>query len=211
MSEGINPFKLEIYRNLFASIAEEMDTVLRRRAYSPNVKERLDYSCAVFDGLGQLIAMGDHMPVHLGSMPLSMDAALDSLTVGPEDVVILNDSFSGGTHLPDITLIAPVFKPSDPFYQGCFPRCLSSPSFRYWRHVTWFYALEPGNFPGRYPDSTSQALPFWKTQPRLGAFSSLQCADSRGMKRGSGCTGRIAESGSATTVGLGGKERSGRA
>ena len=120
MSETVNPFRLEIYRNLFTSIAEEMGTVLRRTAYSPNVKERRDYSCAVFDGLGQLVAMGDHMPVHLGSMPLSVRAALDAFTLGPEDVVILNDPFAGGTHLPDITLIAPVFEPSDQFSQAVF-------------------------------------------------------------------------------------------
>ena len=110
MSE-IHPVQLEIYRNLFASIAEEMGTVLKRTAYSPNIKERRDYSCAVFDGTGAVIAMGDHMPVHLGSMPLSVRAAMDTFEVQPGDVVILNDPFSGGTHLPDITLVAPVFGP----------------------------------------------------------------------------------------------------
>jgi N-methylhydantoinase B len=107
----IHPVQLEIYRNLFASIAEEMGTVLKRTAYSPNIKERRDYSCAVFDGAGAVIAMGDHMPVHLGSMPLSVKAAMDAFEAQPGDVVILNDPFSGGTHLPDITLVAPVFAP----------------------------------------------------------------------------------------------------
>ncbi len=111
MSE-LHPVQLEIYRNLFASIAEEMGTVLKRTAYSPNIKERRDYSCAAFDGSGAVIAMGDHMPVHLGSMPLSVRAAMDAFEAQPGDVVILNDPFSGGTHLPDITLVAPVFSPS---------------------------------------------------------------------------------------------------
>lgn len=108
MSE-VDPIQLEIYRNLFSSIAEEMGTVLRRTAYSPNIKERRDYSCAVFDGKGQVLAMGDHMPVHLGSMPLSVRAAVESLVLNPGDIVILNDPYAGGTHLPDITLIAPVY------------------------------------------------------------------------------------------------------
>ena len=105
----IHPIQLEIYRTLFASIAEEMGTVLRRTAYSPNIKERRDYSCAVFDGAGQVVAMGDHMPVHLGSMPMSVRAAIESFETGPGDMVILNDPFAGGTHLPDITMIAPIF------------------------------------------------------------------------------------------------------
>jgi N-methylhydantoinase B len=108
MSE-VHPIQLEIYRHLFASIAEEMGTVLKRTAYSPNIKERRDYSCALFDGEGEVLAMGDHMPVHLGSMPLSVRIAVDRFKPHPGDVVILNDPFTGGTHLPDITLIAPVF------------------------------------------------------------------------------------------------------
>src|SRR5690348_14456492 len=86
-----------------------MGAALRRTAFSPNIKERRDYSCAVFDSAGQVIAMGDHMPVHLGSMPMSVKAAVERLKLAPGDVAMLNDPFSGGTHLPDITLIAPVF------------------------------------------------------------------------------------------------------
>lgn len=108
----IHPIQLEIYRHLFASVAEDMGTVLKRTAYSPNIKERRDYSCAVFDGAGAVVAMGDHMPVHLGSLPMSVQAAIRQFTPCPGDIVILNDPFSGGTHLPDITLIAPVFSPS---------------------------------------------------------------------------------------------------
>jgi N-methylhydantoinase B len=101
--------ELEIFKNLYHSIAEEMGAALRRTAFSPNIKERRDYSCAVFDANGQVIAMGDHMPVHLGSMPMSVQAAIAAGPMGPGDVVMLNDPFRGGTHLPDITLVAPVY------------------------------------------------------------------------------------------------------
>jgi N-methylhydantoinase B len=103
-----DPVELEIFKNLFHSIAEEMGAALRRTAFSPNIKERRDYSCAVFDSSGEVIAMGDHMPVHLGSMPMSVRAAIVACEMAPGDVVMLNDPFRGGTHLPDITLVAPV-------------------------------------------------------------------------------------------------------
>ncbi len=104
-----DPVELEIFKNLYHSIAEEMGAALRRTAFSPNIKERRDYSCAVFDSVGDVIAMGDHMPVHLGSMPMSVRAAIDAGAMEPGDVVMLNDPFRGGTHLPDITLVAPVY------------------------------------------------------------------------------------------------------
>jgi N-methylhydantoinase B len=104
-----DPIELEIFKNIFHSIAEEMGAALRRTAFSPNIKERRDYSCAVFGGGGEVIAMGDHMPVHLGSMPMSVRAAIDRCELGRDDVVMLNDPFSGGTHLPDITLVAPFY------------------------------------------------------------------------------------------------------
>lgn len=104
-----DPIELEIFKNIYHSIAEEMGAALRRTAFSPNIKERRDYSCAVFDGDGDVIAMGDHMPVHLGSMPMSVRAAVDAFPLEPGDVVMLNDPFRGGTHLPDITLVAPVY------------------------------------------------------------------------------------------------------
>lgn len=105
----IDPIEFEIFKNLFVSIAEEMGVTLCRTGFSPNIKERLDYSCAIYDGRGQTIAQGDHMPVHLGAMPLSVRAAIDHVAMEPGDVVMLNDPFRGGTHLPDITLVAPVF------------------------------------------------------------------------------------------------------
>jgi N-methylhydantoinase B len=105
----IDSAEIEIFKNLFHSVAEEMGAALRRSAFSPNIKERRDYSCAVFDGRGRVVAMGDHMPVHLGSMPMSVEAAIRALDLGPGDIAMLNDPYAGGTHLPDITLVAPVF------------------------------------------------------------------------------------------------------
>jgi len=101
--------RLEIFKNIFHSVSEEMGAALRRSAFSPNIKERRDYSCAVYDGDGQVLAMGDHMPVHLGSMPASVAAARAALTFEPGDIALLNDPFAGGTHLPDLTLVMPVF------------------------------------------------------------------------------------------------------
>lgn len=103
-----DPTTLEIYRALYTSVAEEMGIALRRTAFSPNIKERRDYSCAVFDAQGLVIAQGDHMPVHLGSMPMAVAAALREIDLQPGDVVALNDPFAGGTHLPDVTLVMPV-------------------------------------------------------------------------------------------------------
>ena len=108
MKQRFDPTTLEIYRALFTSVAEEMGVALRRTAFSPNIKERRDYSCAVFDANGRVIAQGDHMPVHLGSMPMAVAAALEEIDIEPGDVVALNDPFAGGTHLPDVTLVMPV-------------------------------------------------------------------------------------------------------
>lgn len=104
-----DPVQLEIFKSLFHAIAEEMGATLKRTAFSPNIKERRDYSCAIFDERGAMISQGDHMPVHLGSMPLSVKAAIQNRSIGPGDMVILNDPYAGGTHLPDITLVAGVF------------------------------------------------------------------------------------------------------
>jgi N-methylhydantoinase B len=104
-----DPIELEVFKHLYHSIAEEMGAALRRTSFSPNIKERRDYSCAVFDSQGQVIAMGDHMPVHLGSMPMSVAAAVQQCALEPGDMVMLNDPFRGGTHLPDITLVMPVY------------------------------------------------------------------------------------------------------
>jgi N-methylhydantoinase B len=104
-----NPIRLEIFKHLFAAVAEEMGTVLRNASYSPNIKERRDYSCAIFDAQARMIAQAAHIPVHLGSMPLSVQAAVQHCVgnLFPGDVVVLNDPFRGGTHLPDITSFPP--------------------------------------------------------------------------------------------------------
>jgi N-methylhydantoinase B len=132
---SIDPVELSIFKSAFHSVAEEMGATLRRTSFSPNIKERRDYSCAVFDDAGNVIAMGDHMPVHLGSMPMSVRTAVDALQLGPGDMAILNDPYGGGTHLPDITMVLPVYaraKDRRPFFYvasrahhadvgGCFP------------------------------------------------------------------------------------------
>jgi N-methylhydantoinase B len=109
-----DPIRLEIYKNFFSSIAEEMGAVLRKSSFSPNIKERRDFSCAVFDQHGNMIAQAAHIPVHLGSMPMSVQSAVQKLTnagerLSPGDTIIVNDPFLGGTHLPDITLVSPLF------------------------------------------------------------------------------------------------------
>src|SRR5438105_3299966 len=106
----IDSIDLAIFKSTMHSVAEEMGAALRRTAFSPNVKERRDYSCAVFDHHGDVIAMGDHMPVHLGSMPMSVREAIDHVKLEARDVAILNDPYAGGTHLPDITMVLPVFR-----------------------------------------------------------------------------------------------------
>ncbi len=105
----MDPIKLELYKNMLTSVAEEMGVTLRRTAFSPNIKERLDFSCAVFDDTGKMVAQAAHIPVHLGSMPLSVLAAIAHAEMVPGDMIALNDPYRGGTHLPDITLVAPVF------------------------------------------------------------------------------------------------------
>ncbi|MDM8518801.1 hydantoinase B/oxoprolinase family protein [Anaerolineales bacterium HSG6] len=102
---------LELFKHRFASIAEEMGMVLRRTAYSPNIKERLDFSCAIFNATGQMIAQAAHIPVHLGAMPISVATAIKQIEFAPGDVVILNDPFQGGSHLPDLTMITPIYIP----------------------------------------------------------------------------------------------------
>ncbi len=106
---AIDPVRLEVYRHLLASVADEMGAVLRRSAFSPNIKERRDYSCALFDPVAEMAALAAHIPVHLGAMPLSVAGCVEELEMGPGDVAILNDPYRGGSHLPDITLVAPVF------------------------------------------------------------------------------------------------------
>src|SRR5690606_30032091 len=107
----VDPVMLEIFNNLFMSIAEQMGSVLEKTAYSVNIKERLDFSCAIFDLEGELIANAPHMPVHLGSMSESIKTVMRKRAgqMKPGDVYVLNAPYAGGTHLPDVTVITPVF------------------------------------------------------------------------------------------------------
>ncbi|GIW44084.1 MAG: N-methylhydantoinase B [Candidatus Binatia bacterium] len=109
-ARGIEPdvVEIEVFRHRVAAIAEEMGAVLARSGFSANIKERRDFSCAVFDSDGQLVAQAAHIPVHLGSMQLAVESVLARCTLVEGDVVGVNDPFSGGTHLPDLTLVAPV-------------------------------------------------------------------------------------------------------
>jgi N-methylhydantoinase B len=105
----LDPITLAVMNNRLAAIAEEMGVVLGQTGYSPNIKERHDFSCALFDARGELVAQAAHIPVHLGSTPLSVRAAIERLELAPGDVAALNDPFAGGTHLPDLTLVSPIY------------------------------------------------------------------------------------------------------
>jgi len=107
----VNPADLEVLQTALSFIPEEMGVALRRTAYSPNIKERMDASCALFDADGRIVSQAEHIPVHLGSMPVAVEAAMRDFpgTLREGDQIILNDPYRGGTHLPDVTLIRPVF------------------------------------------------------------------------------------------------------
>ncbi len=109
MARRFSPVELELFSNRLIAVAEEMGVVLQQSGFSPNIKERRDFSCAVFDGRGNMVSHAAHIPVHLGSTPLSVKAALEAVDMREGDVVILNDPYAGGTHLPDVTLVAPVY------------------------------------------------------------------------------------------------------
>ncbi len=105
----IDAIQLGLFANRMTAVADEMGAVLRRAAFSPNIKDRLDYSCAIFDAQGRLCAQAAHIPVHLGSMAYATASIISAFDWQPGDSVILNDPYRGGTHLPDITLVAPLF------------------------------------------------------------------------------------------------------
>src|SRR5438093_119847 len=108
---SVNPADVEIFQTALSFVPEEMGVALRRTAYSPNIKERMDASCALFDAEGRIISQAEHIPVHLGSMPVAVEAAMRDFpgTLRDGDQIILNDPYRGGTHLPDVTMIRPVF------------------------------------------------------------------------------------------------------
>jgi len=107
----LDPVRLDVFQHLFAAVAEEMGANLQRSSFSPNIRERRDFSCALFDAEGRMIGQASHLPVHLGSTPLSVAAAIERIDMEPGDAVLLNDPYAGGTHLPDLTLVSPVFLP----------------------------------------------------------------------------------------------------
>ncbi|HYC55140.1 MAG TPA: hydantoinase B/oxoprolinase family protein [Candidatus Binatia bacterium] len=111
MKGKLSAADLELFANRLIGVTEEMGVVLQSAGMSPNIKERRDFSCALFDGAGGMVAHAAHIPVHLGSTPLAVRAALDRSVMKAGDVVILNDPYAGGTHLPDVTLVAPVLLP----------------------------------------------------------------------------------------------------
>src|SRR3954452_21218440 len=107
---NVDPIELELFRNFFEAAAGEMGITLQRVAFSANIKERRDFSCALFDAGGELLAQAAHIPVHLGSMPASVAGVRERLgNLEEGDVAIVNDPFTGGTHLPDITIVSPVY------------------------------------------------------------------------------------------------------
>jgi N-methylhydantoinase B len=112
--------EIEVFNKLFSSIAEEMGIILARSSFSANIKERRDFSCAIFDAKGDLVAQAAHIPVHLGAMPMTLSSVLSDMTLQPGDMIITNDPYKGGSHLPDITLIEPVF-PTSPDISSTHP------------------------------------------------------------------------------------------
>jgi N-methylhydantoinase B len=132
----LSPFELEIFQNALSSIAEEMGVVLIRAGFSPNIKERRDLSCAIFKASGEMIAQAAHIPVHLGSMSFAVRAITGEPNISEGDVFILNDPFRGGTHLPDVTCIAPVFA------EGCLEFFVASRA-----HHADMGGLTPGSMP----------------------------------------------------------------
>jgi N-methylhydantoinase B len=149
---AVDPITLEVLRNALESIADEMGAVLKRTSFSPNIKERMDASCAIFDAQAQLVAQAEHVPVHLGSMLRSVEATVAAVgAVEDGDVVIVNDPFTNGSHLPDITVVAPVFVPTD---QGA--RHIAYVATR--AHHADVGGMEPGSMPGNSREIYQEGL-----------------------------------------------------
>ena len=142
MGTAVDPVMLEIFNNLFMSIAEQMGSTLENTSHSVNIKERLDFSCAVFDRDGHLIANAPHMPVHLGSMGESVQTVIRQRggTINPGDVFMLNAPYNGGTHLPDVTVITPVFDEGAASREHPVLGRLARPSCRHRRHHAGLHA-----------------------------------------------------------------------
>jgi N-methylhydantoinase B len=150
--QTVDPITLEVLRNGLESIADEMGAVLKRTSFSPNIKERMDASCAIFDAAAQLVAQAEHVPVHLGSMLRAVRATIEAVGgVDPGDIVIVNDPFTGGSHLPDITIVAPVHFPTD---QG--GQHLGYVATR--AHHADVGGMEPGSMPGKSREIYQEGL-----------------------------------------------------
>ena len=148
----IDPVTLEVLRNGLESIADEMGAVLKRTSFSPNIKERMDASCAIFDAEAQLVAQAEHVPVHLGSMLRAVGATVAAVGgLDDGDVVIVNDPFTGGSHLPDITLAAPVF-----VAEGGGRRHIGYVAAR--AHHADVGGMEPGSMPGNSHEIYQEGL-----------------------------------------------------
>ncbi|HLY44911.1 MAG TPA: hydantoinase B/oxoprolinase family protein [Stellaceae bacterium] len=148
----IDPVTLEVLRNALESIADEMGAVLKRTSFSPNIKERMDASCAIFDADAQLVAQAEHVPVHLGSMLRAVSATVAAVgTVEEGDVVIVNDPFTGGSHLPDITIVAPVYAAN-----GAKGRHIGYVATR--AHHADVGGMEPGSMPGNSREVYQEGL-----------------------------------------------------
>jgi N-methylhydantoinase B len=174
-----DPTTLEIYRALYTSVAEEMGVTLRRTSFSPNIKERRDYSCAVFDADGRVIAQGDHMPVHLGSMPMAVAAALREVDIGPGDVVAVNDPFAGGTHLPDVTLISGVFAQTRRWGDAAKGREKRSARHRVSPHLLFFVAnrAHHADIGGATPGSMGLATDVYGEGVRIPPIRIVRCGE----------------------------------
>jgi N-methylhydantoinase B len=152
LRNAIDPVTLEVLRNGLESIADEMGAVLKRTSFSPNIKERMDASCAIFDAEAQLVAQAEHVPVHLGSMLRAVGATVAAVGgLDDGDVVIVNDPFTGGSHLPDITLAAPVF-----VADGAGRRHIGYVATR--AHHADVGGMEPGSMPGNSHEIYQEGL-----------------------------------------------------
>ena len=149
---GFDPITLEVLRNALEATAQEMGVVLKHTAFSPNIKERMDASCSIFDAEAQLVAQAEHVPVHLGAMLRAVRPTIDAIgTLAAGDIVVVNDPFPGGGHLPDITLIAPVYAPT-----GDGPRLMGYVANR--AHHSDVGGMEPGSMPARSVEIYQEGL-----------------------------------------------------
>lgn len=152
---GALSLALDVHRQRMAAVAEEMGATLMRAAFSANIKERRDFSCAVFDADGEMLCHAAHIPVHLGSTPLSVRAAIEAIPMRPGVQVVLNDPFAGGTHLPDVTLVTPVFLEGDGEGEARRPAFYVANR----AHHADVGGVSPGSLPApRRPDGTVRAL-----------------------------------------------------